>query len=830
MVTAAVGFDATDQKFIVIGAENLEDTDTVGASIDLDGRSLTLLEICQSVEEAKQACEQKASNMSNINGMGLASITYDDELQQSSSSGTEAKDIEEEQEMEEDQNGLIEDVAGNQELFGAVDLHVISDMQSQIDGMRKSVRDVVGMVMEDMKSDMERMKARQEKMMEMFKNAFGTERDGRIIEPFSELATSRTFNFGSINDSRALNGIETLIQSQFDIVEQASRKKIDEWTRFLKNNAAPSHSNHSQGFSNGSYQRRDQPKPQIPTAIRRDEDSILLNASLDVSTTMNPKEVQGKRIVNGVVQAVERLDYPYISQDEEERCLEEANGQGPIYAQLISKVLFADTIDLYFKDQDVGKRNWLHDAVDFRFPTFDKSVHVAKWKNCSYFINKNMRQHHQATGRPQPRAYKERVKRDPIMPASDEKSVLKEVQAKNSNIFSNGKLNEDDIVDDFISHETNIPRIKYLTADYEKYCYEEAQKAGNQYKYAELMAFRLFADNLQSKFKEQDVNKKEWLRHCVESRYPIKDREKNDKRWKVCGQTCNRNRTKVVGPDGHEARWPYFPQSVEEECFKKCDGNFAIYAELMNVKLFPDTQHVYFKNQDVGKRFWLHAQVDRRFPTPDKGQQFAKWKACTNAINKKFADGTVIPININRQEEEEEEESQNDREGSSADSDDIFDDTTLEEEEEEVEDVKPVDVVVIPKFDRRSAENTLKRKLNDSEAGTPSGKRESVRNKMKKEKEEIESYPYISEEEEIKCLKFANGNAHIYGREVLKLVFKDTTPQAFYKELDSKKRDWCLEILDFRFPSENDKERQAKIRGVMLTYNKYLGGLLRRSQ
>ncbi|KAK5972041.1 hypothetical protein GCK32_019607, partial [Trichostrongylus colubriformis] len=40
-------------------------------------------------------------------------------------------------------------------------------------------------------------------------------------------------------------------------------------------------------------------------------------------------------------------------------------------------------------DQDHGKRVWLHEVLDRRFPTRDKLHHVAKWKSCTTAINRN---------------------------------------------------------------------------------------------------------------------------------------------------------------------------------------------------------------------------------------------------------------------------------------------------------------------------------------------------------------------------------------------------------------------------------------------------------
>ncbi|VDO24781.1 unnamed protein product [Heligmosomoides polygyrus] len=58
--------------------------------------------------------------------------------------------------------------------------------------------------------------------------------------------------------------------------------------------------------------------------------------------------------------------------------------------------------------------------------------------------------------------------------------------------------------------------------------------------------------------------------------------------------------------------------------------------------LFPDTLHLYFKEQDYGKRVWLHEVLDRRFPSRDKLQHVAKWKSCTTAINRNRLDSQLF--------------------------------------------------------------------------------------------------------------------------------------------------------------------------------------------
>ncbi|KAJ1355512.1 hypothetical protein KIN20_012950 [Parelaphostrongylus tenuis] len=273
------------------------------------------------------------------------------------------------------------------------------------------------------------------------------------------------------------------------------------------------------------------------------------------------------------------LTYPYISQMEEERVLSSSNGSASSYAQNLAKVLFANTLDLYFKDQDPAKRQWLHEAVDFRFPSTDRAAQLMKWKNCSSAINKNMRM----SERP---------------PA--EKPRQKEIDCK------------------------------YVSAEYEEECYQKAGK--DPAKYAELLSLKLFEGSWDKFFKEQDVKMKDWLRQCIDRRYFINDKSKRDARWKVCAAACNRNRTKVLGNDGTVNEYPYISKELEEECFEASNGIPQIYAESMAKLLFPDTLHLFFKDQDLGKRVWLHEILDRRFPTPDRLRRKAKWKSCTAAI------------------------------------------------------------------------------------------------------------------------------------------------------------------------------------------------------
>ncbi|PIC34379.1 hypothetical protein B9Z55_014049 [Caenorhabditis nigoni] len=812
---AAVGFDTADQKLRVITADDIADAAEKGDLVDVDGRMLTILEFCDSVESARASCEEHANGM---NGMGLSSIRYehdedDDTTQETSTSGLEDKD---DGMIEIEDGGLgIDNTADgigalDASAFGGVAFGVVAELQQQIDEMKNTMRDAIAITMNDLQFDMDRLHQKQENLVHLYQKMLGTGRDGRLMAPFSEKYPSKPFDGSHVSARPTGKNPEEIINTHFSDLEKMWANRQAENENYVRNE-----------LLSNPLLMGPRAKPKISTTTSAIPSSSSSTSKRVVDTAENGEQeytfgtngTQGKRIVNGIVKSVEKLSYPFITREEEEECLESANGQAPIYAQLLAKLLFVDTIMMYFKDQDTAKRNWLHDAVDYRFPTLDKPTHVSKWKNCSFFINKNMREAVIASGSSMPRA--PCGPRGPIGP----KDKFKNDQKGSEDVSTNEEEEEDAAVvrtpkpkqTARVNRESSLEGIdwEYLDSDYEKECYEECR--GDQYKYAELMALRLFSTSLTIKFKEQDQVRKEWLRACVEARFPIEDRERNDQRWKICGQTCNRNRTKVVGADGREERYPYFDQSIEEECFRQSDGQPSLYAELMNAKLFPTTQHLFFKDQDLGKRNWLHTILDKRFPSTDKVTQTSKWKACTNAINKKLFDGTVTPITKEA----------------------LFPTASVKVELEDSKVSVPETPEDTPRssvarFERRrlpseapSVPGSLKRKATEDVETpvTPAAKRESIRNKQKKEKELYSAYPYVSEEEEVAILESANGNPQVYGRELGRILFADTIKN-YFKDQDPDKRQWIHEILDFRFPSKNQLESKQKWKNVTAAINR----------
>ncbi|VDP41181.1 unnamed protein product, partial [Heligmosomoides polygyrus] len=223
---------------------------------------------------------------------------------------------------------------------------------------------------------------------------------------------------------------------------------------------------------------------------------------------------------HSVGRAGKALKYTYISQEEEQQILQSAHGSVSTYAQKLAKVLFADTLELYFKvsfydhnsrqhrlggiytvfDQDPGKRQWIHEAVDFRFPSRDKNSQHMKWKNCSTAINKNMRQIQRAPLEKPPQKKSERFLHSFVrlyLPLADVIEAVRRLVAQRS-------LNRDELA--------------------------SRSSDGNT----------LF----------QDTKLKDWLRECVDRRFHLQDKARRDHRWKICAAACNRNRSKVLGEDG----------------------------------------------------------------------------------------------------------------------------------------------------------------------------------------------------------------------------------------------------------------------------------------
>uniref|UniRef100_A0A1I7XS78 MADF domain-containing protein n=1 Tax=Heterorhabditis bacteriophora TaxID=37862 RepID=A0A1I7XS78_HETBA len=104
-----------------------------------------------------------------------------------------------------------------------------------------------------------------------------------------------------------------------------------------------------------------------------------------------PNRKESSRLGKGRKEKVESYtSYPFVSEEEELECLEKSNTNCQVYARAIGRILFKDSVKLYYKDQDPKRRQWMREIVDFRFPSRTSSEHKQKWKNVTAAINKNM--------------------------------------------------------------------------------------------------------------------------------------------------------------------------------------------------------------------------------------------------------------------------------------------------------------------------------------------------------------------------------------------------------------------------------------------------------
>ncbi|KAK6014155.1 hypothetical protein OSTOST_20495, partial [Ostertagia ostertagi] len=79
---AAVAFDGSTMKFTVISDKNLLEGIDIGETLDQDGKNLTILQLCPTVEEAEAACGQRTSQLSSTRAASgdcaIARIVFDE--------------------------------------------------------------------------------------------------------------------------------------------------------------------------------------------------------------------------------------------------------------------------------------------------------------------------------------------------------------------------------------------------------------------------------------------------------------------------------------------------------------------------------------------------------------------------------------------------------------------------------------------------------------------------------------------------------------------------------------------------------------------------------
>ncbi|GMS97732.1 hypothetical protein PENTCL1PPCAC_19907, partial [Pristionchus entomophagus] len=420
--------------------------------------------------------------------------------------------------------------------------------------------------------------------------------------------------------------------------------------------------------------------------------------------------------------------YPFVTKDEELECISDSNGSASEYARRLARVLFRDSLNLYFKDQDAKRRQWIHQAVDMRFPSRDRHAQASKWKNCSGAINKN------------------RVSEDSPGPTTSREIDYIYVTKEEEEEAFNG-------------------------------CHQDATK------YAELMGLKLFEGTIDRMFRDQDAVKKEWLRECVDIRFPVGDKTKRDGRWKVCASAVNRNRNKFMDSStGAAIAYPYISQEIEEKCFAVAKDNVALYAELLGRLLFKSNRDLMFKDQDPKKRQWVHDIVDTRYPTPDKQRHAAKWKTCSSAINKaRFTADYLMPWDH--------------KHGARSSLPGTSTTTSSTPRAASVAATAASASAPRPNVGKRTASNDRTKKR----TGLP--------------------YPFVTEDEEFECYTASKSNVQTYARMLARVLFKDSL-ELYFKDQDPKRREWFKVIIEHRYPTSDRAESVQKWKNISGAVNK----------
>ncbi|CAI4229451.1 unnamed protein product [Auanema sp. JU1783] len=679
----AVVFDASTGEYLALPNKETLDDAPEGTVFDFEGRTVEVAALCGSILEARLLSSDLQANLMNgqraerSKSVEILNVDTSDSTTELRDPSNEESDLNSVRTLSYIGEGTPESRHDQED--PTYDRYRQESIEPPINFDSVGVvRDVLQNLLSEMSDDVSRINRRFQEIRQILVRYYGTTPDGAVVNNFDEFPETLAL-VGDLSPSRSL------------------LTKRDHSVRYV-------------------------PRPNyFDKLVLLERKKKAAKRAFDADEYMDDQPPRKRDF--GRAGSV--LTHPFLDEEIEERIFYEAQGSFAVYAQKLSKELFADTLHLYFKDQCSKKRNWFHEAVDYRFPSEDRAAHLQKWKNCSYYINKNMTT---ATKKDKP--------------------------------VSKAEIN-----------------YKYLNAAIEKSCHDKSNK--DPIKYAELMALYLFSDSLQKFFKEQDPKRKDWLRHCVDTRFPMNDKLKRDQRWKVCAVACNRNRTKVVNSDGSETQYPYFPKEYEEESFRSSSGSAAVYCELICERLFPESQHLFFKDRDLGKRNWLHDLLDSRFPTPDKTAHIAKWKNCTSNINKNVPAAQL--------ELEKRQEKKNNPKVKS--------------------DTKPKypTELIVPS------------------SSASSGERSSSRSSKRAQKGEmIPNFPpemNINEDEEQECWDFSKGNIQVYARNIGRAVFKDSLKLSF-KDQDESKKKWIQETIQYRFPNTNVEPESRQWRVVVASINK----------
>ncbi|CAJ0959353.1 unnamed protein product, partial [Mesorhabditis belari] len=812
---AAIVFDPSNRTFKAINIRALPENSTTGEEIDINGTIYTINEFFETFDEAQKACEQKVETLNSTSSGQLF-------FNATRNGGSYEESYEDDE---------VEATEINAELFNAGEPSPVPQQEKGPENDPiEAIRYLFAVYYNELSEDITRLNRRQESLCTMMETVLGG-----------------SWTTGSVDERRGIDPREPRVlrrlgAKNFFRLQPAMRPSTNPMTDEYRDLLLPEPETSSQ-----SNARRSCTLPENREKFRRqryDDDGENSEESANYKGTAKGGHP----------------GYPYISKEDEELCLTQSCGVPANYAQRVARILFKDSLQLYFKEQDPRKRHWIHDMVDFRFPSEDKQTQMYKWKNCSWAINKNRH------GK-EPQAFHPR--RSTYLPDTSNASPSNANFAQLSYDKRKGQHYKSWTGKEEISHVK--PDFPYVSEEIEQGAYEKSPH--DPIKYTEILAFQLFHDSLDKLFSEQDGAKKEWLRDMVDYRFPLDDKLKRDTRWKVCGAAANRNRLKHV-VNGVVLAYPYTSKEFEENCLRAARGNPTVYAEMMGRGLFAESINVSFKDQDPRKRTWLHDILDRRFPTHDKIKQIQKWKLCSSAINKNrsltnaqldeyriaAAKSSTAHSGASTSKKEEKETITKPKEEKEPHTrardpprnrEEIAPTATTRTQARStsrgattstlpVTEEPPLVIVKHPRsrgVEKETPKETngipgtrsndsIKLRAVTKRSAAPATTDTPIVTKMARRKNSLLvadptiAFPYnVNDDQEEEFFQKSDGSASSYAKTVAQILFKDNL-NAYFKEQDEDRRNWLRKLVDARFPTPRKRDQEIKWKNCQLAINK----------
>ncbi|PAV74988.1 hypothetical protein WR25_10192 isoform B [Diploscapter pachys] len=524
---ALIAFDPKTRQVLVLDDSDFVNGVEKDSTIEHEGRVLTILEKCSSREEATRISKLKAASMGAI---GVDGCNYEESNDSSCMDRIDGLDEEEEEEEDETDNTMVEISNQSSNMNPASQLSDVFD--SSGGNGNAAFRELLTMVLTDIDSDIRKLLQRQQSLREVLIKHIGTGSDGRILETF-EPRPERLF----VPTSKATARPSSL-PSQQDVsylqrlIEQRGQKRL----------------------------------------YNEDEEEVTIRNHFKRPRVEGGSQQTGSAQGVQIGRAGDVLRYPYVSKEIEEEIYQQCRDSSSLYAQKLGRLLFADSLHLYFKDQDPKRRQWIHEAVDFRFPSEDKASQLLKWKNARWQI-------HSLSFR----IFEFSALRSIRICACPIRIMIREMEGRSPTL-------------------TCLPRSSRKSSTV-----SPATRSSTLNLWLSASSRSRSTDSLKIRTQRRRSG-------CVsvwtnDSLWRTKSNAISDGRsvqWPAIGtepKCCPR--MGLVRAQFHpflfsiyeilEAEYPYFPQQKEEDCFKKAKGVPYVYAEEMAKLLFPTTSHLLFK-------------------------------------------------------------------------------------------------------------------------------------------------------------------------------------------------------------------------------------------